>query len=40
VYLAGVQSTYLPWALRAGTRCHDLMNVYYEHHFQVRRLAA
>jgi len=29
-----LQSVYLPWALRAGTRCHDLMNVYYEKHFE------
>ncbi|KAK9821518.1 hypothetical protein WJX74_006190 [Apatococcus lobatus] len=23
----------LPWALRAGTRCHDLMCIHYEEHF-------
>ena len=27
----------LPWALRAGTRSTDLMCLYYEEHFQVRR---
>ncbi len=25
----------LPWALRAGTRCHDLMCIHYEEHFSV-----
>ncbi len=25
----------LPWALRAGTRCQDLICIHYEQHFQV-----
>ncbi|KAG2490359.1 hypothetical protein HYH03_011161 [Edaphochlamys debaryana] len=28
-----LQKHYLPWALRAGGRCHDLMSIYYEEHF-------
>jgi ubiquinone biosynthesis protein COQ4 len=28
--------TYLPWAFRAGTRCQDLVTIYYEKHFEVR----
>lgn len=32
-----LQQSYLPWALRAGTRCADLMCLYYERHFEVRR---
>lgn len=28
----------LPWALRAGHRCSDLMCLYYENHFHVRAL--
>lgn len=28
---------FLPWALRAGTRSTDLMCLYYEEHFDVRR---
>lgn len=31
-----LNTTYLPWALRAGMQCSDLMNVYYEKHFEVR----
>lgn len=30
-----LQSQYLPWALRAGSQCKDLMSVYYERHFEV-----
>lgn len=26
----------LPWALRAGSGCADLMCIYYEEHFSVR----
>eukprot|EP00798_Chlamydomonas_sp_ICE-L_P024454 gene24453-10054_t len=29
-----LQRVYLPWSYRAGTRCHDLMNIYYERHFE------
>jgi len=29
-----LQRTYLPWALRAGARCHDLMTIHYERHFE------
>mmetsp|Transcript_8693 Transcript_8693/g.15023 ORF Transcript_8693/g.15023 Transcript_8693/m.15023 type:complete len:240 (+) Transcript_8693:75-794(+) len=29
-----LQSQYLPWALRAGNRCKDLMTVHYEKHFE------
>jgi hypothetical protein len=32
---AYLQAHYLPWAARAGTRCADLMCVYYEKHFEV-----
>ncbi|KAK9865652.1 hypothetical protein WJX84_009450 [Apatococcus fuscideae] len=28
-----LMSELLPWALRAGTRCHDLMCIHYEEHF-------
>lgn len=31
-----LQQRYLPWALRAGSNCHDLMSIYYEHHLEVR----
>lgn len=31
-----LQRHYLPWALRAGSRCKDLMCVYYERHLEVR----
>jgi hypothetical protein len=31
-----LNSQYLPWAFRAGSRCRDLMCVYYEKHFEVR----
>ncbi len=34
-----LQAQYIPWAYRAGARCSDLMNVYYERHFEVRRRA-
>lgn len=27
--------TFMPWALRAGSRCPDLLTVYYEKHFEV-----
>lgn len=30
-----LQRHYLPWALRAGSRCGDLMSIYYERHFEV-----
>jgi ubiquinone biosynthesis protein Coq4 len=26
---------YLPWAVRAGSRCSDLMCIYYENHLEV-----
>ncbi|KAJ9519962.1 hypothetical protein QJQ45_014689 [Haematococcus lacustris] len=29
-----LQETFLPWAVRAGTRSRDLMNIYYEENFQ------
>ncbi|KXZ41294.1 hypothetical protein GPECTOR_572g612 [Gonium pectorale] len=29
-----LQRHYLPWALRAGNRCEDLMSIYYERHFE------
>ncbi|PNW84693.1 hypothetical protein CHLRE_03g154850v5 [Chlamydomonas reinhardtii] len=29
-----LQRHYLPWALRAGSRCADLLCIYYERHFQ------
>ena len=32
-----LQRHYLPWALRAGSRCADLLCIYYERHFQVGR---
>jgi len=32
-----LQQQFLPWALRAGNNCHDLMSIYYEHHLQVGR---
>ncbi len=32
-----LQRHYLPWALRAGSRCADLMCIYYEKHFEVGR---
>jgi hypothetical protein len=31
-----LQQRFLPWALRAGNNCHDLMTIYYEHHLEVR----
>jgi len=31
-----LQQQFLPWALRAGNNCHDLMTIYYEHHMEVR----
>ncbi len=30
-----LNSIYLPWALRAGTRAADLMCIYYEKHLHV-----
>ena len=24
----------IPWAIRSSSKCKDLMNVYYEHHFE------
>lgn len=30
-----LQQQYLPWALRAGSKCTDLMTPYYEKHFKV-----
>lgn len=32
---AVMATTYLPWAVRAGTKSKDLMCVYYEEHYQV-----
>ncbi|KAL6750485.1 ubiquinone biosynthesis protein [Haematococcus lacustris] len=29
-----LQETFMPWAVRAGTRSRDLMNIYYEENFQ------
>ncbi|GFR45700.1 hypothetical protein Agub_g7010 [Astrephomene gubernaculifera] len=29
-----MQRQFLPWALRAGSRCSDLMCIYYEKHFE------
>ena len=37
---AVLQQRFLPWALRAGTNCHDLMTLYYEHHIEVRAQGA
>lgn len=31
-----LQQRFLPWALRAGNNCHDLMTIYYEQHLEVR----
>jgi ubiquinone biosynthesis protein COQ4 len=31
-----LQKRFLPWALRAGSRCSDLMCIYYEEHLPVR----
>ena len=27
--------TFMPWAVRAGARCPDLLTLYYEKHFEV-----
>ncbi|KAF5837961.1 ubiquinone biosynthesis protein [Dunaliella salina] len=29
-----LQQQFLPWALRAGNNCHDLMTIYYERHIE------
>ncbi|KAG1664273.1 hypothetical protein FOA52_009775 [Chlamydomonas sp. UWO 241] len=31
---ATLQRVFMPWAMRAGTRCHDLVSIYYEEHFE------
>lgn len=25
---------YIPWAIKCGRNCHDLMSIYYEKHFE------
>jgi len=29
-----LRSQLIPWAIRCGTRCSNLMNIYYEKHFE------
>ena len=36
---ARLNTELLPWALRAGSQCSDLMCIYYEEHFQVKAAA-
>ena len=35
---AFLATSYLPWALEAGSRCADLMSLYYERHWHVSPL--